>query len=371
MKPKIAMVGNNLQMMCNFRLEVMLALKQSGYDIVVIAPHSSAIATLLQHNIRFVPITIQPRSTNPIKDWILLRQLTTIYRQEQFDFVFHYTTKIVLYGSIAARWANTPQIPVMTGLGVVFSHTNIWSKIFLTLYKSAFHHAKEVWFLNPDDQHLFIKNGVIPRHKTFLLPSEGVNTTLFHTNHSLSTQPFTFAYIGRMLKEKGIEDLVQAISILQKRENQFQVYLVGPVMANDSSIPLTQLRTWEQAGLIKYIPATSHIIPYYEQATCIVLPSYREGVSRVLLEAASMARPAITTDVPGCRDVVEHGINGWLCSAKDPNSLALAMLTALDSQPEQLLQMGKRGREKVVQHFDINKIINIYLNKLTNYLNTL
>ena len=170
MKHKIAMVGNNLQMMCNFRLEVMLALQQSGYDIVVIAPHSSAIATLLQHNIRFVPITIQPRSTNPIKDWILLRQLTTIYRQEQFDFVFHYTTKIVLYGSIAARWANTPQIPVMTGLGVVFSHTNIWSNIFLTLYKSAFHHAKEVWFLNPDDQHLFIKNGVVPRHKTFLLP---------------------------------------------------------------------------------------------------------------------------------------------------------------------------------------------------------
>lgn len=371
MKPKIAMVGNNLQMMCNFRLELILALTQSEYDVVVIAPLDSTIDTLQQHNIRFIPITIQPRTINPLQDLKLLRQLTTIYQQEHFDFIFHYTTKIVLYGSIAARLANTPQIPVMTGLGVIFSRPNIWSKFLLKLYKLAFIHSKQVWFLNPDDQQLFIKNDIIPLKKTFVLPSEGVNTIHFNTNHPLSNQPFTFVYIGRLLKEKGVEEFIQAIQLLKKTNNKFQVYLVGSINKDHSSISETQIRTWEQIGLIKYIPETNNIIPYYEKATCIVLPSYREGISRVLLEAASMKRPAITTDIPGCRDVVEDGTNGWLCSARDPNSLALAMQKALDSPLELLLQMGKIGRDKIIHDFDMNKIISIYINKLNNYLNTI
>lgn len=371
MKHKIAMVGNNLQMMCNFRLEVMIALVQSGYEVIVIAPQSAAADTLLQHNIRHIPITIQPRSINPLKDLVLLRQLVTIYQLEQFDFIFHYTTKIVLYGSIAARLTNRPQIPVMTGLGVIFSQPNVWSKILLKLYKLAFRRAVEVWFLNPFDQQLFIDNKILPTHQTFVLPSEGVNTTHYNTTLPLPTQPFTFVYIGRLLKEKGIEELIKATQTLQTSDIHFQVYLVGPINESKSAVSKEQIIAWEQAGLIRYLQETNNVLPYYEQATCVILPSYREGVSRVLLEAASMSRPIIATDVPGCRDVVEDGYNGWLCRERDCNSLAMAMNNAMKTQLEQLCKMGQLGRKKVVDNFDINKISSIYISKLNKYLNTI
>lgn len=370
MKAKIALVGNNLQMMCQFRLEIITVFVENGYDVTVIAPQDAAVTRLDGINVRFIPIAIQSRSINPLSDLALLWDLVKIYKREKFVHIYHYTTKIVLYGSIASRIASVGQTPIMTGLGYAFLQPSLLSAILLQLYKFAFRQTSEVWFLNEDDSNLFVQHKVIRSSQAFVLPSEGVDTAYYKSQSPLENQPFVFLYVGRILKDKGVVELCQAAQILRSQGVNAQIILIGK--SNDSiksAISTTQLTHWMQSGVIRYIDFQENLIPYYEQSTCVVLPSYREGVSRVLLEAASMARPIITTNVPGCRDLVEDGETGWLCAPGDAQSLAKAMLKALNTPLEQLTRMGQKNREYVLRKYDITKIVSIYLDKLSENLN--
>ena len=369
MAKKIGFVGNSLLTMCNFRMGVMRHLVHLGYEVVVIVPQDGDTEILRQEHIRLIPIEVDCKGTNPIADIQLAKTLLKIYRREQFDFLFHYTIKSVIYGSWAARNAGIPQIPVITGLGYTFLKKNLLNRLVISLYKRTIRSAESVWFLNQTDQQVFTSLNILPYENTRLINGEGVDTMKYHTTRLLTTNPFTFLYIGRMLWDKGVGLFVEAARIIKERYPQAVFNILGPLSSdNPNNISPTQLEEWHNSGVVNYIGCTSNVLPHVEESTCIVLPTfYPEGMPRVLMEAASMKRPIIASNVPGCREVVIDGKNGFLCLKKNVNSLVASMEKMLTLSQQELIDMGAAGREHVLQLFDEQKIIAIYQQQLEKY----
>lgn len=369
MAKKIGFVGNSLLTMCNFRMGVMRHLVHLGYEVVVIVPQDGDTEILRQEHIRLIPIEVDCKGTNPIADIQLAKTLLKIYRREQFDFLFHYTIKSVIYGSWAARNAGIPQIPVITGLGYTFLKKNLLNRLVISLYKRTIRSAESVWFLNQTDQQVFTTLNILPFENTRLINGEGVDTMKYHTTRLLTTNPFTFLYIGRMLWDKGVGLFVEAARIIKERYPQAVFHILGPLSSdNPNNISPTQLEEWHNSGVVNYIGCTSNVLPHVEESTCIVLPTfYPEGMPRVLMEAASMQRPIIASNVPGCREVVIDGKNGFLCLKKNVNSLVASMEKMLTLSQQELIDMGAAGREHVLQLFDEQKIIAIYQQQLEKY----
>lgn len=371
MKYKIAFVGNSLQTMCNFRMGVMSELVRDGYEVVIIAPKDGDITALKQAQIRLIPIEMDCKGMNPFVDIQLAKTLKKIYKKEQFHMVFHFTIKPVIYGSWAARRARIPQISVITGLGYTFIRKGWITRFAKCLYRYALRTANEVWFLNQEDKSLFVEQNLVSPFKARLIHGEGVDVRKYQSNSDLSASPYTFLFIGRVLWDKGVGEFVKAAQVIKKQHPKVQFHILGQLGANNPAcVSIEQMEQWEQTRTVKYLGETSNVLPYIEKATCIVLPSYREGVSRVLLEAASMERPIIATNVPGCREIVIDNYNGFLCEAQDTNSLIACMMHMLSLSPTELTSFGKNGRSHVLQQFDEQKTIALYKHKLQEYFLT-
>lgn len=366
---KIGFVGNSLKTMCNFRMGVMAELSKVGYDVVVIAPKDCDITCLKQANIRLTAIEMDCKGMNPFSDIKLAKTLKNIYSKEKFDFIFHYTIKPVIYGSWAAHKANIPQISVITGLGYTFIRKGLINRIAKCLYRFSLRTASEVWFLNQDDKTLFMEQNLVSSFKARLIHSEGVDVEKYQSRVDLSISPFIFLFIGRVLWDKGVGEYVKAARFVKKQYANVQFHILGQLGANNPACVSTQqMEEWERTGIFKYLGETANVLPYIEKATCIVLPSYREGVSRVLLETASMERPLIASNVPGCREVLIDGYNGFLCEAQDSNSLIACMMHMLALPEKELVEFGKNGRTHVIKHFAEEKIIALYKHKLHEQL---
>lgn len=369
MSHKIAFVGNSLQTMCNFRLGVMAELAHLGHEVVVIAPKDSDITALKQNQIRLIPVDIDCKGMNPFVDLQLVTTLKKIYKEEQFDFIFHYTIKPTIYGGWAARLARTPQISVITGLGYTFIRKGWINRVAKCLYRFSLRGAKEVWFLNQDDKTLFVEENIVAQFKTRLINGEGVNLEKYKSTLKSPDCPFSFLFIGRVLWDKGVGEFVEAAKVVKKQYPKVQFKILGQLGANNpASVNSQQMSEWEQSGAIKYLGETSNVQPYIEQAHCIVLPSYREGVSRVLLEAAAMERPIIASNVPGCREIVVDGTNGFLCEPQNTSSLIACMMHMLSLSNEIREVFGHNGRERVLQMYDEKIIIQLYKDKLNEFL---
>ena len=365
---KIGFVGNSLQTMCNFRAGVMTELVQTGYEVVIIAPKDSDITFLKQNQIRLIPIEMDCKGMNPFADIQFARTLKRIYKKEKFNFLFHYTIKPVVYGSWAARKTKTPQISVITGLGYTFIRKGLITRVAKFLYRLSLRTANEVWFLNQDDKTLFVEQSLLSPFKARLIYGEGVDVAKYKSQSDLLSIPFTFLFIGRVLWDKGVGEFVKAAQVVKKQHPKVQFHILGQLGANNPAcVSIQQMEEWEQTRTVKYLGETSNVLPYIENATCVVLPSYREGVSRVLLEAASMERPIIASNVPGCREIVIEGYNGFLCEAQDTNSLIACMMHMLSISQVELEAFGKNGRTHVIKHFDEQKTIALYKRKLQEH----
>ena len=365
---KIAFVGNSLQTMCNFRMGVLLALKHLGNDIVVIAPQDRDIYALMQSGIRFISIDVDCKGMNPLVDVCLIHHLKKIYQQEQFDLIFHYTIKPVIYGGWAAAMAKITQISVITGLGYTFLRNGWINRIAKCLYKNSLRHAKEVWFLNQDDKTLFVEQNIVSIFKTRMIHGEGVNTQFYQSDHS-PIAPFTFLFVGRVLWDKGIGEFVAAAKVVKKQHPHVQFHILGQLGANNPAcVGIQQMQKWENSGVVKYMGETDNVLPFIQDASCIVLPSYREGVSRVLMEAASMQRPIIASAVPGCKEIVRDGENGFVCEPHDVNSLVACMMHMLSLSDKERQQFGAMGRRWVVQCYDEQIVIQRYIDKISELL---
>ena len=366
-QPKIAFVGNSALTMMNFRKGLMSALVNAGYDVTMIAPQDGELTPIEGTGIHFIPITVDCKGTNPKNDYNLYRELKNIYRDRHFDFVFHYTIKPVIYGSMAAGVCGIRHISVVTGLGYTFIKRNWLFRVSCMLHKLALRKAEAVWFLNREDCDVFVSLRLVSRAKAHVIPGEGVNTEFFRSTRPMPEQA-SFIYIGRMLRYKGVELFVRAAEVLRKEYPAARWKLLGPFAPDDPScIDAQEVENWVHRGLVEYMGVAKDIRPYLEQVSCCVLPSYfREGVPRSLMEAASMERVIITTNSVGCREVVRDGVNGIMCNPNDLDSLIAAMRQILEMPVEKIVAMGKAGRELVLATFDERIIVNEYLQVLSS-----
>lgn len=334
-----------------------------GYKVSVIAPYDSVFSPKLEKlGCNFVDIKIQSKGANPIVDILLIVCFLRIFRRLKPDMSISYTIKPNIYASIAARILGIPFLPVTTGMGYVFLHDNIVCKIAKVLYKFAFSGAQKVWFLNQDDMEIFKEQKLIEDGKIELLHGEGIDTSrLALENLPSKDSECTFVLVGRILIDKGIVEYVKASKIVKTKYPNTKFLLVGAIWpGNPAAISQSQLDAWCNDGIVEYLGTFDDIRIPLRKSDCVVLPSYREGIPFTLMEGASMGRPLIATDIPGCRDVIIDRKTGFLCDVKNPQSLADTMVRIIQLSPEERTKMGKAGREYMEQEFDIKHIIHQY-----------
>jgi len=359
---RIAIVLNTSWNIYNFRMNFVKALLAEGHEIHTVAPHDDYTHYLTEVGCIHHDLKMDSRGANPIKDFLLVFELLSAYRKVKPDVILHYTIKPNVYGTLAAAILRIPSINNVCGLGTIFLKTNVVSSIAIALYRFAFRFPKKVFFQNPDDRTLFIDNKLVNSDVTELIPGSGIDLSRFVPSDFKRNQKFTFLLVSRLISDKGVHEFIEAIQQLKAAGMDAKFQILG---AKDPShkrgIKLKVIDEWISSGTIEYLGTAKDVRPFIQQADCIVLPSYREGTPRTLLEAASIAKPIITTDVPGCHQVVIDGYNGLLCKLKDATDLAQKMRTMANFDDEKLRTMGLNGRKKAELEFDETIVINKYL----------
>lgn len=366
---KIIMVSNTSWYLFNFRLSIIKLLQERGYEVICIANRDEYSERLEKEGAVFIPSTLSNKGTNPLSDYNYYRFLLWQYKTLQPEFIIHYTVKPNIYGSIAARNQGLRSIAVVSGAGYAFLNKGLLNSIVRRLYTYAAKCSEELWFVNKDDQELFLSAGITKAGKTKVLPGEGINTEKFKRDvpYCAGNDRFEFILSARLLWDKGIGIFVEAAREVKKEYPQAQFKLLGFIDAlNPSAITREQIDQWVDEGIIEYLGVTDNVRPFLCRANCFVLPSYyREGVPRALLEAASLEMPIITTNNVGCREVVENGYNGFICSVKDSADLARQMKKMLELGEQELRQMGINGRKKIITEFHEDLVLRFYKNLLT------
>lgn len=362
MKHHILLSGNNAWGMWNFRKELVEHLIKKGFKISISAPYNQEYFEKFKEiGCDVYDIAINAKGINPIEDFLLIRTYYKLLKEIKPDLSITYTIKPNIYGSIAANKLGIKFLPITTGLGYTFLAKGIIPAIARKLYKFAFKKANEVWFLNQDDIKAFKEANLIDENKVIQLPGEGIDLTYFSPMLKEENEKITFLLVGRMLKDKGVIEFVEAARILKKKYPHTKFQLLGAIWSdNPAAIQKEDIDKWQREGVIEYLGQTKDVRPYIGNASCIVLPSYREGVPCTLMEGAAMGKPIVATNVPGCKEVVEKGYNGFLCEAKNSKDLAGKMEKMLLLSKEERAQMGNNGRSLMRQKFDIKLIIQQY-----------
>ncbi len=353
--------------MYNFRVEVLRSLIAQGKQVYVLAPRDNYSAKLISEGVHYIPLEIDNYGMNPLRDLKLLWTLFRTYRTYRFDKIYHYTIKPNIYGSIAAYLAKIhTHVAVVTGLGKMFRFKSpLTSFLANNLFKVACRINSQTWFLNIHDQQKFIQEGICPKHKSLVLPSEGINISKFRPGKKTQTPLIRFLFAGRLLKQKGIELYLQAAKIFKLTYPNVRFEVLGFIDENNpDAITYKEIGQWHQQGFIKYLGSTEDVRPYIQRADCIVFPSfYQEGLSRILLESASMATPIITSDQVGCREVVINRVTGYLCKKKSLASLVTCIETFLSLSPRDREIMGAAARQRVKERYDMELVKVYYLDK--------
>ena len=363
---KIAIVLNTSWNIYNFRLGLINELRNNGATIYAIAPRDTYSSLLEKEGCKFVPIQMDSRGANPVKDILLLMELYKIYRDMRPDVVFHYTIKPNIYGTLAASALGIPVINNVCGLGTVFLKKGLSSRIAQAMYRIAFRYPKKVFFQNADDCRLFVNKKIIKQEITDVIPGSGIDLEKFKPQASTKKRPkFTFLLISRLIHDKGVMEYIEAIKQLKNQGVEADFQILGPMdPGHKRGIRVEVINDWLRMGLVEYLGTTNDVRKYIHEADCIVLPSYREGTPRTLLEAASSGKPIVATDVPGCNSVVSHNHNGFLCKQKDSGDLAEKMRAMANLQDSKREEFGINGRKKMESQFKEHKVIDKYIQAL-------
>lgn len=370
MNKKIAIVINNSWYAYTFRLNLAKILKKNGYTICFIAPYDSVYSEIIKKEFEFFHIDIDSKGINPINDLKTIFEFYKLYKKIKPDIVLNFTIKPNLYSSIVSGLMNIYSISNITGLGTIFIKETFITKIAKLLYKLALHYNYKVLFQNNDDRELFIKYKLIKKEKAGLVPGSGVDLCKFIPQNNIRrNKEFTFLIIARILKDKGIIEYIEAAKELKKKYKNVKFQILGSVgVQNNTAITIDELKLWISDGIIEYLGVTDNVQDVIAHIDCVVLPSYREGMPRSLLEACAMEKPIITTNVVGCKNVVDDSITGYFCNVKDPIDLANKMEKMISLSNEERDNMGKAGRKKIIKEFDEKIVINKYLESIKKIL---
>ncbi len=366
----VALLSNTSWSIYNFRAGLIKQLLRSGIRVVVIAPEDAYSDRLREWGCSFEPVQLDQYGTNPLQDLQYFRQLGRIFGKYPINFIITYTIKPNIYGHMAARLHGIPGLAVVTGLGHLFTAVSWKTVVARLLYRLALRPRRKVWFLNQEDRQLFLDYKIVRAAQTDYLPSEGIDDQVFAPSEkSADPTPFTFLFAGRLMDEKGVRDFAAAARLVKSQHPQVQFEILGFIESDfPHAVSRQELQEWENEGILRYLGETDNMAQHLNRVQCVVLPSYyREGVPRILLEAASMELPVISTDNVGCRDIARHNYNGYLCAKRDVRGLAHCMEQMLQLPPEKRQAMGRRGRNLVLHNFREALVVNRYLAVLEQY----
>ncbi|MDB5763098.1 MAG: glycosyl transferase group 1 [Herminiimonas sp.] len=361
---KVVISVNTAWNMHNFRAGLIRALLEKGYEVLALAPDDEYRPLLQDMGCRFITMPMDTNGTNPVTDLLLLTRYLRVLRRERPFLYLGYTIKPNIYGSLAAHALGIPVINTISGLGAAFIRDNLVTRIVRQLYRLSLRRSRRVYFQNPDDKALFVSGGLIRPDAAYPIAGSGIDLTRYlpAEMESVDGRAFRFLLVARMLKDKGIEEFAEAASIVRRQCPDTVFLLLGFSGAgNPNAVSLERIKAWEAQGTVQYLGKTDDVRPHLAGADCVVLPSYREGIPRTLLEAAAMARPIVATDVVGCRSVVDDQVNGLLCRARDSRDLAEKMTEMTRLSPARRMEMGRAGRRKVAVEFDERTVVCAYL----------
>lgn len=363
---KFILVSPKNRTVYNFRGDLIKKIITCGYEVVVTGPNRIDVDKIEALGARFVEVPINKNGVNPIADIRYQNALEKIFRQEKPDVVLGYTSKPVIYGSIAAKKAKVPHVAAMvTGAGYAFTAKTAKAKVIRAimsmLYRRAFRCADAAIFQNTDDRDQFVREKLVKAEKCQLVNGSGVNMEKFPVVPYPET--VTFFMLSRVMYSKGIREYLQACEIVKEKYPQVRCMLLGACEGIQDSLPKEQLKPYIDRGIIEHFGETDRVADYYGQCSVYVLPSYREGTPRTVLEAMAMGRAIITTDAPGCRGTVIDGETGFLVPIQDGKALAEKMIYFIEN-PEQIAVMGQKSHEYCSEKFDVKKVNEVMCNYL-------
>lgn len=368
-KKNILICSNYAWTIYNFRLQLINRLNQEGYNITILTQFDGYEEKFRKNVHRVSPLYISRKGINPFIDFLTLANFIKNFLSSKPDLVLLFSIKPVIYGSLATRILKIKTIPTITGLGTVFIKNSFITKIVKVLYRIALRNVQNVFFQNQEDRHIFLESKLVSNNIALISPGSGVDTKAFPYKPLNEGQNFKFLLIARLIWDKGILEFVNAAKMLKIKFPNTSFQLLGPLkVQNRTSIPYETFHKWLEEGYIEYLGETNDVQKYIEKSDCIVLPSYREGLSRTLLEAASMGRPLIASNVAGCREVVEDGINGYLCNPRDETDLYQKMEKMIKTPFYIRKIMGEEGRKKVVKSYNQEVVNNLYIDRIQNSL---
>lgn len=368
---KFLIISSFLPSVLNFRGKLLEAIHQQGYEIHIIAPDLASFPAehekLLGLGYYVHEVSMQRTGTNPVADLKTLRAMYNLMKKIKPDYVLSYTIKPVIYGTLAAWLAKVPhRFALITGLGYAFqsveygSKRSFFQKIVHGLYQQALSHSHKVFFQNPDDLKLFQDLKLLqPNVPTVVVNGSGVNVTDFNVLpfpvNAQNNPKLSFLLIARLLGDKGVREYAEAAKLIKLQYPEVEFHLVGWIDENPSAIRQQELDQWVASNILKYWGKLTDVRPAIAESSVYVLPSYREGTPRTVLEAMAMGRAIITTDAPGCRETVIQGENGFLVEVKSVNSLMNAMQEFINN-PALIEQMGQRSREIALNKYDVHQV---------------
>ena len=358
----LMLMGNDVPTVLNLRMNLIRSLQDAGYRVGVAAPPMEASSQLEAAGISFYPVRMLPTGMRPTADGSLFWQYVRLLRSERPAAILGFTVKPNVYGSLAARLCGIPALNNITGLGTAFISQGPLESLVTALYRPALRKAQAVFFHNQDDRDLFIARRIVRGEQAILIPGSGIDLSRFKPEPlpGRADAP-VFLLIGRLINEKGAREFVDAAHRLKSDWPNARFQLLGDFATGPRAVSREELESWVATGTVEYLGSSTDVRPFIAEADCLVLPSYREGLPRSLLEGAAMGRPLVATDAPGCRNLVEPGVTGFLCDVRSAVSLAGAMERVLRLTPDERVKMGGRARQMVEERFSDERVSEAYL----------
>ena len=357
---KIAVLSSHTSSLFWFRMDMMKDFIKHGHSVIALGPESESNwkSRFEENEIRYQQLFVERNGINPFSDLKTYRELRKFMKEEKPDKVFVYQAKTVIYGSLAAKANGITEVyPLIAGLGSIFRGEGLKNRVIKIVmkieYRAASKASKKVFFQNNDDKNEFINNRLIQEDKIVIINGSGVNLEKFKPE-PVPEKP-AFLFIGRLIKDKGVMEYLEACKRIKEKHPELRCLLVGPYDSNPSALQPDELQPFIEQGIIEYFGEQSDVRPYIKQCSTYVLPSYHEGTPKTVLEAMAMGRSIITSDAPGCRETVTDGYNGYLVPIKDIEGLVEKMKDLIENQETNKI-MADRSLKLAKEKYDVNLV---------------
>mgnify|MGYP000005748382 FL=1 len=365
---KIAIVLNSAWQGYNFRLNLARELKNNNYDVSFLALEDEKYSSKLKKEFNFVNIDFNAKSINPFNDLKVCFSLYKVFKTIKPDIVLNFTIKPNIYSSIISKILKIPSINNITGLGTVFIKKSLITQVVKLLYKVSLYCSDFIFFQNSDDQQLFVDLNLLSLKKSAILPGSGVDTKKFSPQSRKNWSTFRFLMVARLIKDKGVYEFIEAAKLL--KDDTIEFWILGERgVVNKTAIGRDEITNLSNQKVVNFFDKTDDVKSFLDRVDCVVLPSYREGCPRCIMEASSVELPVIVSDVPGCRQVVDNNVTGLYCKVRDSQDLLIKMKSILKMTTNERKRMGQRGRKKMEEEYDESIVIESYKQKITEIFN--